>query len=292
MSQLQHFAAPAKLNLFLHITERRADGYHLLQSVFQLIDLADDIAIAINNSGHITRIGDSPIPAEQDLTIRAAHLLKAHTGCALGAEIRITKKIPMGAGLGGGSSDAATVLIALNHLWQTGLSRQALMALGLKLGADVPFFIFGQTAWVEGIGEKIQPYPLPAWHYLLLKPADSVPTAKIFSDNQLTRDSKPLKIATFSQLADFSALRNDMQPVACRLYPDIQFCIDWLNQYGNAKMSGSGSTVFVGFEHAEDCKKTYWAANNASDLKAKNIAVYAASGLVQHPHNNLIEHDF
>ncbi len=280
----QAYPAPAKINLFLHIVGRRADGYHLLQSVFRLIDLQDIIYIRIREDGEIHRASEHPdVPEAQDLTIRAAHLLKAHANCSLGADIAIEKRIPMGGGLGGGSSDAATVLIALNYLWKLNLSRKVLMELGLQLGADVPFFIFGKNAWVEGVGEKIQEIALPANHYLVLTPKIHVSTAQIFNAKELTRNTFPTTIAAFSEMQDF--LHNDLEAVVCQQYPAVKACLDWLNQYSKARMSGSGASVFI-------AQKTEVEVNNILLTLPKRIAnteLFCAStlGLNQHPLYNL-----
>jgi 4-diphosphocytidyl-2-C-methyl-D-erythritol kinase len=280
----QAYPAPAKINLFLHIVGRRADGYHLLQSVFRLIDLQDIIYIRIREDGEIHRASEHPdVPEAQDLTIRAAHLLKAHANCSLGADIAIEKRIPMGGGLGGGSSDAATVLIALNYLWKLNLSRKVLMELGLQLGADVPFFIFGKNAWVEGVGEKIQEIALPANHYLVLTPKIHVSTGQIFNAKELTRNTFPTTIAAFSEMQDF--LHNDLEAVVCQQYPAVKACLDWLNQYSKARMSGSGASVFI-------AQKTEVEVNNILLTLPKRIAnteLFCAStlGLNQHPLYNL-----
>ncbi len=280
----QAYPAPAKINLFLHIVGRRADGYHLLQSVFRLIDLQDTIYIRIREDGEIHRASEHPdVPEAQDLTIRAAHLLKAHANCSLGADIAIEKRIPMGGGLGGGSSDAATVLIALNYLWKLNLSRKVLMELGLQLGADVPFFIFGKNAWVEGVGEKIQEIALPANHYLVLTPKIHVSTGQIFNAKELTRNTFPTTIAAFSEMQDF--LHNDLEAVVCQQYPAVKACLDWLNQYSKARMSGSGASVFIE-------QKTEVEVNNILLTLPKRIAnteLFCAStlGLNQHPLYNL-----
>ena len=280
----QAYPAPAKINLFLHIVGRRTDGYHLLQSVFRLIDLQDTIYIRIRDDGEIHRASEHPdVPETQDLTIRAAHLLKAQANCSLGADIAIEKRIPMGGGLGGGSSDAATVLIALNYLWKLNLSRKALMELGLQLGADVPFFIFGKNAWVEGVGEKIQEIPLPANHYLVLTPKIHVSTTQIFNAKELTRNTFPTTIAAFSEMQDF--LHNDLEAVVCQQHPAIKACLDWLNQYSKARMSGSGASVFI-------AQKTEIEVNNILRTMPKKIAnteLFCAStlGLNQHPLYNL-----
>lgn len=280
----QAYPAPAKINLFLHIVGRRPDGYHLLQSVFRLIDLQDTIYIRIREDGEIHRASEHPdVPEAQDLTIRAAHLLKTHANCSLGTDIAIEKRIPMGGGLGGGSSDAATVLIALNYLWKLNLSRKVLMALGLQLGADVPFFIFGKNAWVEGVGEKIQEIALPANHYLVLTPKIHVSTGQIFNAKELTRNTFPTTIAAFSEMQDF--LHNDLEAVVCQQYPAVKACLDWLNQYSKARMSGSGASVFI-------AQKTEAEVNNILLTLPKRIAnteLFCAStlGLNQHPLYNL-----
>ena len=280
----QAYPAPAKINLFLHIVGRRPDGYHLLQSVFRLIDLQDTIYIRIREDGEIHRASEHPdVPEAQDLTIRAAHLLKTHANCSLGTDIAIEKRIPMGGGLGGGSSDAATVLIALNYLWKLNLSRKVLMELGLQLGADVPFFIFGKNAWVEGVGEKIQEIALPANHYLVLTPKIHVSTGQIFNAKELTRNTFPTTIAAFSETQDF--LHNDLEAVVCQQYPAVKACLDWLNQYSKARMSGSGASVFI-------AQKTEVEVNNILRTLPKKIAnteLFCAStlGLNQHPLYNL-----
>lgn len=273
------FPAPAKINLFLHITGRRDDGYHLLQTVFRLLDYGDTVQININDDGSIHR--RQPIPQvseEQDITIRAARLLQQTTGCKLGANIAVEKRIPMGGGLGGGSSDAATVLLVLNHLWQTGLSRAELITLGLQLGADVPVFVFGENAWAEGIGEKLQAIDLPDAWYAVLTPPVHVSTAAIFTSQDLTRDTIPRKMAAFSR--GFG--QNDMQPLVCRMYPEVKKCLDWLGQFGDARMSGSGSSVFVELASRE-------AAETVMNSKPVEISGFVAKGLAQHPLHNLVK---
>ncbi|MES2024614.1 MAG: 4-(cytidine 5'-diphospho)-2-C-methyl-D-erythritol kinase [Pseudomonadota bacterium] len=250
---LNHCPAPAKLNLFLHVTGRRADGYHLLQSVFQLIDHGDVLHFSTREDNVIRRTTElTGVPAESDLIVRAAKLLQAATadkmqGKILGADIAIEKNLPMGGGLGGGSSDAATTLLVLNHLWQTGLTRAELMALGLQLGADVPFFLFGRNAFAEGIGEALLPVETPDSWFVVIEPGVSVPTQQIFSSSELTRDTKPVKISDFSG-AQESFGKNDLQVVAATLFPPIAEAIKWLHQYGDARMTGSGACVFCPFE--------------------------------------------
>jgi len=240
--------SPAKLNLFLHIIGRRADGYHLLQSVFQLIDWCDTIALKPIPENEIRRIDPLPgVLVADDLVVRAAYLIKDYCGVQSGVEIRLKKEIPIGAGLGGGSSDAASTLIGLNHLWHLNLDLPTLSALGLQLGADVPFFIYGTNAFVEGIGEKIQPISLEAKHFLVIFPHQGIPTAKIFADPELTRDHAPITIDGFiaSQMQNQS---NDCQAVAVRICPEVKQALDWIKQAlpGSApQMSGSGSAVFT-----------------------------------------------
>ncbi len=251
MKHLHDCRAPAKLNLFLHVTGRRGDGYHLLQSVFQLISLADVLHFDLREDGAIVRVTEVPgVPADDDLIVRAARLLAdaaAERGLRPGgADIAIDKQIPMGGGLGGGSSDAATTLIALNHLWQTGFSRSELMALGLQLGADVPFFLLGENAFVEGIGEKLTPVSTPPAWFVVIHPGVSVPTPVIFRAPELTRNTKAVRIADFSEgLSGFG--RNDLQAVAVRAFPPVADAVRWLSDFGEARMTGSGACVFAAF---------------------------------------------
>jgi len=241
--------APAKLNLFLHILGRRQDGYHELQTCFQFVDLCDEISIEVRSDGRICRAVEIPgLPAEADLCIRAAKALQAASGAALGADIWLAKKIPVGGGLGGGSSDAATCLLALNHLWGIHWPREKLAALGLKLGADVPVFVHGRVAWAEGVGERLTPlYPPLApkeANYLILKPNVSVSTAAVFQDPELTRNSPPITIHGF--LA--SGGRNDCLGVVRRRYPEVAHALDWLSVFGSARLTGTGACVFLACE--------------------------------------------
>lgn len=260
--ELNGCPAPAKLNLFLHVTDRRADGYHLLQTVFQLVDHGDTLDFALRDDGQIRRVSDiAGVPEEHDLIIRAARLLQAEAQRRLGhppagVDIAIVKRLPMGGGLGGGSSDAATTLMALNHLWRAGLTREELMGLGLPLGADIPFFIFGQTAFAEGVGEALVPVAGPDCWYVVIEPGVAVPTAAIFCDERLTRNTKPVKIADFSShLSNQTDLRgfgrNDLQAVATKLFAPVAEAIDWLSAYGDARMTGSGACVFCAFSSEE-----------------------------------------
>jgi 4-diphosphocytidyl-2-C-methyl-D-erythritol kinase len=251
MRHLHDCVAPAKLNLFLHVTGRRDDGYHLLQSVFQLIDLHDVLHFDLRDDGEIVRSTEvAGVPAEADLIVRAARLLKetaAARGIEVpGASIAIEKRLPMGGGIGGGSSDAATTLIALNHLWGTGLTRPELMQLGVRLGADVPFFLLGRNAFVEGIGERLTPMATPATWFVVIHPGVSVPTPTIFTAPELTRDTKAVTIADFSKrLPGFG--KNDLQAVAARAFPPVADALEWLSDVGDARMTGSGACVFAAF---------------------------------------------
>ena len=273
LNHLHGCAAPAKLNLFLHVTGRRSDGMHLLQTAFILLDWADTLSFDLRNDGDVVRTTDIPgVPAQSDLVVRAARLLQQATGCGLGADIHIDNPLPLGGGLGGGSSDAATTLIALNRLWRTGLNRQQLAALGLQLGADVPFFIYGHNAFGEGVGEKLQTIYPPETNYVIVAPNVSVPTREIFSARELTRDSEPIKIADFAS----GTTRNDLQPVACRLYPEIGAAIEWLEQYAPARMTGSGSCVFAQVADAGT-------AAHVVSLCPAGWRAWAASSLDRHP---------
>ncbi len=246
-SELLACPAPAKLNLFLHVTGRRADGYHLLQTAFQLLDYADALDFYRTDNREIQRLNEvAGVAAEDDLVIRAARLLQQHTASRHGAAIRLHKRLPMGGGLGGGSSDAATTLMALNHLWQTGLSRTELMQLGLQLGADVPFFIFGRNAFAQGVGEELQALNTPPAYFVVIEPGVQVPTPLIFKDQGLTRNTSAVRIADFPSDAAAN-WKNDLQAVASRLFPEVDKALVALAKYGNAKMTGSGACVFCAF---------------------------------------------
>lgn len=278
--------APAKLNLFLHVTGRRADGYHELQSVFVPLNLADRIDVESRTDGAIWRSGDVIGTMERDLCVRAAQLLREASGTSLGASIHVDKLIPAGSGMGGGSSDAATTLIALNRLWALNWPRERLAALALRLGADVPFFLGPGPAWVEGIGERLTPLAVdPAW-YAVIHPQVHVSTAEIFTDSGLTRDTKLTTIADFSAARDahpgtssralFGA--NDLQPVAVRRAPEIQAALTHLSRFGAsaARMTGSGSAVFAPFD-------TESAARDALAALPAHWSGWVASGLDAHP---------
>jgi len=269
--------APAKLNLFLHVTGRRADGYHSLQTAFRLIDLADTLRFKPREDGRVTlRRPLDGVPPAQDLCLRAAALLKHATGHQSGVEIELDKRIPMGGGLGGGSSDAATTLIALNCLWRLGLKRAQLQRLAVELGADVPVFVFGENAFAEGVGEELTPLALPHAWYLVLVPPVQVPTAAVFAAPELTREAKPIKITAFFDGLKRRALRNDLEPVVCSRYPEVARHLAWLRQYGEARMSGSGACVFAEFS-------TESAAHAAHAQLPPAMRGLVARGLDRHP---------
>ena len=286
LSNFHTFLAPAKINLFLHITGQRADGYHTLQSVFQLLDFYDTLHIKATKNGEIERINEiNDVPARQCLCALAASALQKKTGCKLGVEYAIEKRIPMGGGLGGGSSDAAAMLLALNHLWQLNLSRIELMQIGVKLGADVPIFVFGQNAWAEGIGEQLTAIALEPSYYVVLTPPIYVSTAQIFANSRLTKDTKPLKIADFSSGQNLGKLssdfKNDLEKVVCEEFPAVASTLKWLSQFGMARMSGSGASVFVAVNSKQK-------ADEILTQKPANIAGFVAKGLIIHPHFDLI----
>ncbi|WP_068808739.1 4-(cytidine 5'-diphospho)-2-C-methyl-D-erythritol kinase [Thauera phenolivorans] len=265
--------APAKLNLFLHVVGRRADGYHLLQTAFRLLDWGDTLDFALREDGRIVRTSElAGVPADSDLVVRAARLLQETGGSRFGADIAVHKVLPMGGGIGGGSSDAATTLIALNHLWRTGLSRIELQTLALRLGADVPVFVFGRDAFAEGVGERLQPLDLPPAWYVVVAPGVSIPTAEIFSAPDLTRNSPLIKMPDFAA----STTRNDLQAVACKRYPEVAQAIDWLGQHAPARMTGTGSCVFAEFASRDEAERI--AARCPADWKA-----WSAASLPRHP---------
>ncbi len=265
--------APAKLNLFLHVTGRRADGYHLLQTVFRFIDFADTLHFGLRTDAEIRHLNPLPgVPADSDLTVRAARLLQAETGCSFGVDIRIDKHLPMGGGLGGGSSDAATTLIALNRMWQLGLSRGRLQQLGLSLCADVPVFVFGRNAFAEGVGEVLTHVNVPSPWYVVLMPQVEVPTAKIFAAEALTRNTLPIRMAAFPDVLT----RNDLQPVVCEMFPQVQQSINWLSQFAEAKMTGSGACVFAEFDSQQSAQSVL----ESAPAEFKGVV---ARGLDQHP---------
>lgn len=288
MQDFQAFLAPAKINLFLHIIGQRQDGYHLLQTVFRLLDFYDTIHLKLTQGKKITRTHEiAGVTEDNDLCLRAAKLLQAHTGCQHGVEMWVQKNIPMGGGLGGGSSDAATVLLALNRLWRLDLPRTELLKLGLQLGADVPFFIFGTNAWAEGIGEELQSIKLSETYYIVFTPNVHVSTAQIFTNKQLTKNTIPNTMSGFSRVHQLSTENsvgktlksefvNDLEKVVCNLYPEVESCLSWLKQFGDARMSGSGGSVFIEVASLE-------VANEICAQRPKDVKGFVAKGLNQHP---------
>lgn len=254
-----HLLAPAKLNLFLHITGRRADGYHTLQTLFQLLDYGDAMSFQLHPQGaqalHLQTSGlnsNLPIPMEQNLVMRAASKLRAIAGKSLPAvQITLDKRIPVGGGLGGGSANAAMTLLALNTLWGLGLDNEALCAIGTQLGADVPVFIRGQSAWAEGIGEKLEPVAIPPAWYLVITPPCLVSTAEVFCHSDLTRNTPAIKMADF--LA--GRVRNDCESVTCRLFPEVADALNWLGKFAAARMTGTGASVFAAFSDEDSARK-------------------------------------
>ncbi|MSP98717.1 MAG: 4-(cytidine 5'-diphospho)-2-C-methyl-D-erythritol kinase [Betaproteobacteria bacterium] len=274
------YPAPAKLNLFLHVLGRREDGYHLLQTLFRLIDQADRVGIAVRSDGEIRRVDTTPgVAAQTDLCLRAARLLRdvacariGEAAASLGADLGLEKHLPIGGGLGGGSSDAATVLLILNRQWGLNLARADLMNIGLTLGADVPLFLFGTNALGEGVGERLEALALPPAWYLVMTPQVSVSTKEIFSTVTLTRDTKRLRIPPF-----FPGMgRNDLQPVTSALFPEVGAHLDWLSQYGDARMTGSGACVFAEFGSETEARSVQARLPGA-------MRGFVARGLDQHP---------
>ena len=272
--------APAKINLFLHVVGRRDDGYHELQTAFQFLDIYDELRFTLTDDNKIQR-RDSGLPLnlpDQDLCIRAARLLQLEAGIKQGVTIDLHKNLPVGGGLGGGSSDAATTLLALNTLWQLDLNQDELITLGVQLGADVPIFLFGESALAEGIGEHLTPLSLPENWYAVLIPAVQVSTAEIFSDSSLTR-TPMIKTIRGSLLP---ALHNDLEPVTCKRYPVVGAALDWLKSYGDARMSGSGASLFVAADSQQAAAKIV-----SQCLKEQGLlgcGGFVARGINRHPH--------
>jgi 4-diphosphocytidyl-2-C-methyl-D-erythritol kinase len=287
LAEIRHAPAPAKLNLFLHVTGRRPDGYHELETVFQLIDLQDTLHLRLREDGAINRIGELPgVPAESDLVVRAARLLKAESASPLGADIALEKAIPMGGGLGGGSSDAATVLMALNRLWRLDWPADRLARLGLALGADVPFFLFGRTAYARGVGERLVALELPPVWFVVVAPPVAVPTAAVFAADDLTRNTEPLKLLGLSRDGRVWQGRNDLQPVVMRRYPAVAAALASLQDAARAagldpalaRMSGSGACVFC------PAPTEALAGRLAGDVKRCEVGVVrVCRGLSRHP---------
>lgn len=281
--------SPAKLNLFLHINGQREDGYHLLQTVFQLLDYGDELSFTPNTTGELTLTpAIKGVPNEQNLIIKAARLLQNQvqqkTGAQLGAHITLTKRLPMGGGIGGGSSNAATALLGLNKLWQANLSLNELAALGISLGADVPVFVHGHSAWAEGIGEKLTPVDLPAKWFVVLRPDVHICTRDIFSKKSLTRSTPIIKVAAFLEgdngNGSFNA-RNDCQNVVTQHYPKVKQAVDWLNFFSPAQLTGTGSCVFAAFDSEAS-------ARNVLASKPEDIEGFAAKGVNRSPLHALV----
>ena len=248
----QRWPAPAKLNLFLHVTGRRPDGYHELQTLFQLVELADELSFSVRADGRIGRAkGAAGVPEEQDLVVRAARALQAATGTPLGVDIEVHKRIPLGGGLGGGSSDAATTLLVLNELWKCGQSTQRLAAIGLPLGADVPVFIEGSSAWAEGIGERLVPVELPPAWYMIIHPQVHVSTGRVFQSPELTRNSPPITLSVFSE----SGGRNDCEAVVRAQFPEVAEALAWLDRHSPARLTGTGACVFTACATAAEAER-------------------------------------
>ena len=250
----RHWPAPAKLNLMLHITGRRQDGYHLLQTVFQFIDFSDSLDFSIRDDDVISRQSDWQVVAEaDDLIVHAAKLLQQMSACNLGADINLQKRLPTGGGLGGGSSDAATTLVALNYLWGLELSIEQLAEIGLQLGADVPVFVHGKAAWAEGVGERLTAIePEESW-YLVLRPDCSVSTKEVFNLSDLTRNTPAIRIRDFLE----DGGHNDCESVVRNLYPQVAEALDWLGQFAVARMTGTGSCIFAGFDKQQQAESVH-----------------------------------
>ena len=279
MTQTLELLSPAKLNLFLHITGRRADGYHNLQTLFQLLDYGDTLKFTVRNDGRVTlQPGISGVPFEDNLIIKAVRRLQKETGTMLGVDIELEKRLPMGGGIGGGSSNAATTLVALNYLWKCCLTSTQLQQLGLQLGADVPVFVNAQTAWAEGVGEALQPIELPKNWFLVVQPDCHVSTQQIFSHKDLTRDSPNIKVAAFLEQGG----QNACQALVRRLYPQVDEALNWFAEHGHlAKLTGTGACVFTQFATAE-------AAQHVLQSLPKHLPGFVAQGVNQSPLYNLV----
>lgn len=285
MTKQLSLLAPAKINRFLHITGQREDGYHLLQTVFQLISLYDELHLTTSNDGVIHRIdGPADVPSEHDLVVRAALLLQKTTKSHFGCQISLKKNIPMGAGLGGGSSDAASVLWGLNELWETNLSREELMNLGLQLGADVPFFLLGQNAFAEGVGEILHPIDLKSETYILIYPQINIPTVEVFKSPNLTRNHPSVTISDFTESPNLNQFgSNDCEKVVVQKYQEVAEVIDWLKDWvpdSNPRMSGSGSCVFTALNNDN--------TNDLLKLLPQRWKGFIVRGLNRHPSYNPI----
>ncbi|MGO4809274.1 4-(cytidine 5'-diphospho)-2-C-methyl-D-erythritol kinase [Cupriavidus sp. 2MCAB6] len=283
-AELRGCPAPAKLNLFLHVTGRRDDGYHMLQTVFQLVDWSDTLDFRRREDGRIERTTEvAGVPAETDLIVRAARALQQASGTRFGADIAIAKRLPMGGGIGGGSSDAATTLLALNHLWGLHLDRDELKRIGLALGADVPFFLHGENAFAEGVGEELTTVALPESWFVIIHPRQHVPTVAIFSDERLTRDTPISIIADFTGCTNkFGFGRNDLEAIATVKFGEVARALEWLRQYSpHARMTGSGACVFARFNDSQTAQQVLdrlppeWDGRCAKSLSHHPLATLA-----------------
>ncbi|MBT8115441.1 MAG: 4-(cytidine 5'-diphospho)-2-C-methyl-D-erythritol kinase [Arenicella sp.] len=276
MVNLTAWPAPGKINLFLHVVGKRADGYHELQTAFQFLDYGDEMHFTVNRSGQITRRYDLGFSEQEDICLRAAQLLKSFADPELGVDIDLIKRLPMGGGLGGGSSDAATTLLALNHLWQLDLERQQLATLGLQLGADVPVFVMGQAAWAEGVGEQLTPAQFPQHWYLIVTPNVAVSTAEVFAHKQLTARPRAKKIRALEQGVDVLFGENQLEPLVRSDYPQVDALLEWLCEFGPARMSGSGSSVFLPLSDRQQGLELL-------SIKPSDSTGFVARGLNVHP---------
>ncbi|MGT2507262.1 4-(cytidine 5'-diphospho)-2-C-methyl-D-erythritol kinase [Cupriavidus basilensis] len=283
-AELRGCPAPAKLNLFLHVTGRRDDGYHMLQTVFQLVDWSDTLDFRRREDGRIERTTEvAGVPVETDLIVRAARVLQQASGTRFGADIAIAKRLPMGGGIGGGSSDAATTLLALNHLWGLHLDRDELKRIGLALGADVPFFLHGENAFAEGVGEELTTVALPESWFVIIHPRQHVPTVAIFSDERLTRDTPISIIADFTGCTNkFGFGRNDLEAIATVKFGEVARALEWLRQYSpHARMTGSGACVFARFNDSQTAQQVLdrlppeWDGRCAKSLSHHPLATLA-----------------
>ena len=265
--------APSKLNLFLNVTGRRADGYHTLQTLFQFVDFGDELNFRVRDDGEIVRKVDvAGIAVSEDLCVKAANVLKIYAQCPLGADISLRKNIPVGGGLGGGSSDAATTLIVLNHLWQTELPRDVLAELGLQLGADVPVFVHGRAAWAESVGEQLTPINPEETYYVILTPKVFVSTASVFANHKLTAVDHAITIRDFYS----RHLGNELEPTVCALYPEVEDALNWLGRFGDARMTGTGASVFLAVVDRST-------GDEISAQRPKGYHGFVARGVNDHP---------
>lgn len=277
-----HLPAPAKLNLFLHITGRRADGYHSLQTVFQLLDYGDALHFRVRQDGHIgLQCNDQALAYEDNLVIKAAKLLQAHAATPLGADIILDKKLPAGGGLGGGSSDAATALLGLSWLWGIPVDVDALAEIGLALGADVPVFVRGHSCWAEGVGEQIQPITLPEKWFVVLTPNCHISTADIFNAQELTRNTSPITMSAFLR----GGGHNDCQPVVLQRYPGVDLALRWLSRFATARMTGTGASVFATFDSAAE-------AQAVLEQRPGDLAGFIARGVNISPTHRILTQDY